>query len=63
MLHAAEYRTPEPFAGQRVVVVGSGTSAVQMAAELAAHAQVNLATRHPVRFAAQRTLGRICTGG
>src|SRR5687768_428814 len=24
VLHAAEYRTPEPFAGQRVIVVGGG---------------------------------------
>ncbi|WP_327667065.1 flavin-containing monooxygenase [Streptomyces sp. NBC_00485] len=58
VLHAAEYRMPEPFAGQRVVVVGAGNSAVQIAAELAAHARVTLATRHPVRFAAQRTLGQ-----
>ncbi|MGJ5947860.1 NAD(P)/FAD-dependent oxidoreductase [Streptomyces neyagawaensis] len=57
-LHAAEYRTPGPFAGQRIVVVGAGNSAVQIAAEPAAHAQVTLATRRPVRFTAQRTLGR-----
>ncbi|MCC9706581.1 NAD(P)/FAD-dependent oxidoreductase [Streptomyces sp. MNU76] len=58
VLHAADYRTPEPFAGQRLVVVGAGNSAVQIAAELAAHARVTLATRQPVRFARQRTLGR-----
>jgi len=58
VLHAAEYRVPEPFAGQRAVVVGAGNSAAQIAAELAAHAQVTLATRHPVRFTTQRTLGR-----
>ncbi|MFF7387764.1 flavin-containing monooxygenase [Streptomyces scabiei] len=58
VLHAADYRAPEPFAGQRVVVVGAGNSAVQIAAELAAHARVTLATRHSVRFARQRTLGR-----
>ena len=58
LLHAAEYRTPEPFAGQRVVVVGAGNSAVQIAAELAGPAQVTLAARHPVRFASQRILGR-----
>ncbi|MEU0651416.1 NAD(P)/FAD-dependent oxidoreductase [Streptomyces albogriseolus] len=58
VLHAAEYRTPQPFAGQRVVVVGAGNSAVQIAAELAAHARVTLAARHPVRFARQRPLGR-----
>ncbi|MBT2674717.1 NAD(P)/FAD-dependent oxidoreductase [Streptomyces sp. ISL-14] len=58
MLHSAEYRAPEPFTGQRVVVVGAGNSAVQIAAELGTHAQVTLATRHPVRFARQLTLGR-----
>ena len=58
VLHTAEYRRPEPLAGQRVVVVGAGNSAVQIAAELAAHARVTLAARHPVRFARQRPLGR-----
>ncbi|MEU3228050.1 NAD(P)/FAD-dependent oxidoreductase [Streptomyces sp. NPDC006976] len=58
LLHAADYRSPEPFDGQRVVVVGAGNSAVQIAAELAGRARVTLATRHPVRFARQRTLGR-----
>lgn len=58
VLHTADYRSPEPFAGQRVVVVGAGNSAVQIAAELAVRARVTLAARHPVRFARQRTLGR-----
>ncbi|MCC9710613.1 NAD(P)/FAD-dependent oxidoreductase [Streptomyces sp. MNU76] len=58
VLHAADYRAPESFAGQRVVVVGAGNSAVQIAAELAVHARVTLAARHPVRFARQLTLGR-----
>ncbi|MYS47740.1 NAD(P)-binding domain-containing protein, partial [Streptomyces sp. SID5998] len=58
VLHTAEYRRPEPLAGQRVVVVGAGNSATQIAAELAAHARVTLAARHPVRFARQRPLGR-----
>ncbi|MEU0194999.1 NAD(P)-binding domain-containing protein [Streptomyces afghaniensis] len=50
MLHAAQYRNPAPFAGQRVVVVGAGNSAVQIAAELAGAARVTLASRAPVRF-------------
>ncbi|CAM5686559.1 flavin-containing monooxygenase [Streptomyces chartreusis] len=58
VLHAADYRSPEPYAGQRVVVVGAGNSAVQIAAELAEKARVTLASRHPVRFARQRTFGR-----
>ncbi|MEW2063187.1 NAD(P)/FAD-dependent oxidoreductase [Streptomyces sp. NPDC007002] len=58
VLHAADYRSPSPFAGRRVVVVGAGNSAVQIAAELASTAHVTLATRGPVKFAAQRILGR-----
>jgi putative flavoprotein involved in K+ transport len=54
VLHAAGYREPAPFAGQRVVVVGAGNSAVQIAVELAAHAQVSSATRAPVRYATDR---------
>ncbi|WP_020667660.1 flavin-containing monooxygenase [Amycolatopsis nigrescens] len=51
VLHAADYHRPAPFAGQRVVVVGSGNSAVQIAVELAEHARVSLASRTPVRYA------------
>ncbi|MFD7973727.1 flavin-containing monooxygenase [Streptomyces clavifer] len=58
VLHAADYRSPAPFTGRRVVVVGAGNSAVQIAAELATTARVTLATRGPVKFGAQRILGR-----
>jgi putative flavoprotein involved in K+ transport len=58
VLHAAQYRSPEAFHGQRVIVVGAGNSAVQIAAELAEHAHVTLATRKPVKFSAQRPFGR-----
>ncbi|MDQ0810248.1 putative flavoprotein involved in K+ transport [Streptomyces sp. B3I7] len=58
VLHAADYRSPAPFADRRMVVVGAGNSAVQIAAELAKSARVTLATRGPVKFAAQRVLGR-----
>jgi thioredoxin reductase len=34
-LHTADYRGPDEFAGQRVVVVGGGTSAVQLLIEIA----------------------------
>ncbi|MGW6316431.1 flavin-containing monooxygenase [Streptomyces sp. NPDC055099] len=56
VLHVADYRAPRPFAGQRVVVVGAGNSAVQVAAELAAHARVSLASRAPVKWFKQRPL-------
>lgn len=58
VLHTADYRSPAGFAGQRVTVVGAGNSAVQIAAELAGVTQVTLASRHPVKFAPQRILGR-----
>lgn len=56
--HVADYRQPGPYAGKRVIVVGAGNSAVQVAHELAAHARVTLATREPVRFLPQRIGGR-----
>jgi putative flavoprotein involved in K+ transport len=58
VLHAAQYREPGALAGRRVVVVGAGNSAVQIAVELARHAEVTLASRAPVRFVAQRPAGR-----
>ncbi|GGL50085.1 oxidoreductase [Planomonospora parontospora subsp. antibiotica] len=58
ILHAAAYRNPAPHAGKRVVVVGAGNSAVQIAHDLADVAAVTLATRAPIRFVDQRPLGR-----
>jgi putative flavoprotein involved in K+ transport len=58
ILHVAEYRNPGPFRGKRVVVVGAGNSAVQIAHELAGVAETTLATRAPLRFEPQTILGR-----
>lgn len=58
IMHAFEYRNEAPFANKRVVVVGGGNSAVQIAAELSRVATVTLATREPIRFLPQRFLGR-----
>lgn len=60
-LHAAQYRRPQPFAGQRVIVVGAGNSAAQIAAELGGVARVTLASRRPPRLFPQRPLGRDLT--
>jgi putative flavoprotein involved in K+ transport len=57
VLHSRDYRHPEPFAGQRVVVVGGGNSGVQIAVELAGVARVSLAVRRRVWFVPQRLLG------
>ena len=58
VVHTSEYRRPDGYAGSRVVVVGGGNSAVQVADELARVARTTLATRSPVRWQAQRPLGR-----
>lgn len=58
VLHVADYREPSPHAGERVVVVGAGNSAIQVGHELADVARVSLAARHPVSFLPQRRDGR-----
>lgn len=57
-LHAIDYKNPDPFRERRVVVVGAGNTAVQIAYELASLARVTLATRKKIRFAPQRLLGK-----
>jgi len=54
----ADYRDPSAYAGQRVIVVGAGDSAAQVANELAPVAGVTLAARHPLRFIPQRIGGQ-----
>jgi len=49
-LHTADYRGPAEFAGRRVVVVGSGTSAVQLLTEISAVATMTWVTRRPPMF-------------
>lgn len=44
-LHTVGYRTAREFSGERVVVVGGGNSAAQIAADLVGHAEVTWATR------------------
>jgi putative flavoprotein involved in K+ transport len=57
-LHSSSYNSPESLTDQRVIVVGAGNSAVQIAIELAKVARVSLATRAPVKFAPKRILGQ-----
>jgi putative flavoprotein involved in K+ transport len=57
LFHVAEYRNSAPYVGRRVVIVGAGDSAIQVASDLASVARVTLATRKPVRFLPQRLRG------
>lgn len=46
LLHSKDYKRPEVFLGKRVLVIGGGSSAVQIASDLVGHAmQVNLSVR------------------
>ena len=48
MLHTSEYRNGEPFRGKRVLVVGFGNSAGEIAVDLADHgAQPSISVRSP----------------
>ncbi|HWO75562.1 MAG TPA: NAD(P)/FAD-dependent oxidoreductase [Bacillus sp. (in: firmicutes)] len=58
MIHSSQYKNVEEFKDQRIVVVGGGNSAVQIAFELAKVSNVSLATRHPISFTPQKLLGK-----
>lgn len=57
-LHSASYRSPAPFAGRHVIVVGAGNSAAQIVAELSRASRVTWATREPPRFLPDDVNGR-----
>ena len=57
-LHAADYRRPDDFGGQRVVVVGGGNSAAQVLAEVSTVAETCWVTSHPPRFLPDDVDGR-----
>ncbi|KEI43091.1 ArsO family NAD(P)H-dependent flavin-containing monooxygenase [Saccharopolyspora rectivirgula] len=58
-LHTADYRGPEEFAGERVVVVGGGNSAAQILAEVSTVAETTWVTRRPPRFMPDGVDGRV----
>jgi len=57
-LHAAQYRRPDDFADQRVVVVGGGNSAAQVLAEISMVADTTWVTTRPPRFLPDDVDGR-----
>ena len=59
LIHARDYRTPDRFAGQRVLVVGAGQSAMDIAAEVSATASSTLLScRQRHHLISQRIFGR-----
>jgi putative flavoprotein involved in K+ transport len=58
-LHASDYRVPEDFAGQHVVVVGGGNSAAQVLAEVWTVAQTTWVTAREPRFLPDDVDGRV----
>ncbi len=61
-MHASEYRSPLPFAGRDVLVVGAGNSGAEIAADLAQHGarSVRLSVRTPPNII-PRQLGPVPT--
>ena len=58
MLHVRDYRSPEPFAGRRVVVLGAGQSALDVASEISfGAARTVLACRQGHHLLPRRLLG------
>lgn len=58
-LHSHHYRTPEPFAGKRVLIIGIGNSAVDIAVDLCQIAQtVFVSTRRSAHILPKFVLGR-----
>ena len=58
IIHSVDYRRPEPFAHERVLVVGAGNSGGEIAAELAAAgARVTVAIRSGVRVVPRQMMG------
>ena len=58
VMHSFAYKNSRQFHNKRVIVVGAGNSAIQIADELANTAVVTLATREPIQFQKQRLLGK-----
>ncbi|MED4402456.1 flavin-containing monooxygenase [Metabacillus fastidiosus] len=58
VIHSSEYRNTDSFINERVIVVGSRNSAVQIAVELANVSSTTLAVRHPVKLINQKIFGK-----
>jgi putative flavoprotein involved in K+ transport len=59
VVHSADYRNPDPYAGRRVLVVGTGNSGAEIALDLAqgGAAEVSLSVRTPPAVIRRDTFG------
>lgn len=59
VMHSSDYRSPDVFAGQRVLIVGCGNSAADIAVDAVHHARsVDLAVRRGYHFVPKFLLGK-----
>ena len=58
-LHSAQYRSPAPFAGKRVLIVGGGNSGAQVLAEVSRVADATWVTLQPPTFLPDHVDGRV----
>jgi putative flavoprotein involved in K+ transport len=58
-VHSADYRTPQLFAGQRVLIVGGGNSGAQILAEVSQVVEATWVTVEPPRFLPDTVDGRV----
>jgi putative flavoprotein involved in K+ transport len=58
-IHSADYRTPQPFAAQRVLIIGGGNSGAQILAEVSQVAETTWVTLEPPHFLPDHVDGRV----
>jgi len=59
LIHSREYRDPEPFAGETVLVVGMGNTGAEIALDLSeAGVETTISVRGPVNIVPRDVLGR-----
>lgn len=58
-IHSAHYKTPEPFAGKRVLIVGGGNSGAQIVSEVSTCARVSWVTTAAPTFLPDDVDGRV----
>jgi hypothetical protein len=58
VIHSSQYKSARPFAGKRVLIVGAGNSACDMAVDLCENAIVTMSTRSGAHIVPRHLLGQ-----